>query len=55
MLSIESAQIAFGYGYDWTDVLDMLYDSLGITIAGLVYCQLRRIYTAAHEDWWKVG
>jgi glycopeptide antibiotics resistance protein len=32
-IAIESAQIAFGYGFDRVDVADLLHDALGIAAA----------------------
>lgn len=31
-LSIEGAQVAFGYGFDWLDMLDLLTDAAGIAL-----------------------
>ena len=40
LLAIESAQIAFGYGFDWVDGLDLVFDGIGIWlglwVAGLL-------------------
>ena len=32
-LAIELAQVAFGYGFDWIDVLDLACDAIGIALA----------------------
>lgn len=36
-LATESAQAAFGYGFDWIDVLDLLLDGAGILLALRIY------------------
>ena len=36
-LAIELAQVAFGYGFDWVDVLDLASDAIGIALAMWVY------------------
>jgi len=48
-VSIEAAQTAFGYGFDWLDVLDLASDAIGIALAIWVY----RI--ARHQGCWKVA
>lgn len=42
--SIELAQFAFGYGFGWDDVFDLVNDGVGITLAVLFY---KRI----HAEW----
>jgi hypothetical protein len=32
-LAIELAQVAFGYGFDWVDVVDLANDAIGIALA----------------------
>ncbi len=41
-LLIESAQLAFGYGFGWDDVWDLLTDGIGIALALWIY---RRVVT----------
>jgi hypothetical protein len=41
-LSIEAAQIAFGYGFDWVDIIDLACDAAGIALALLVHRHLKR-------------
>lgn len=36
-VSIEAAQAAFGYGFDWVDVFDLFCDGLGIALGILIY------------------
>jgi hypothetical protein len=36
-LAIEGAQVAFGYGFDWIDILDLATDAVGIAL-GLWLC-----------------
>jgi hypothetical protein len=40
-VAIEAAQIAFGYGFDWVDVMDLVTDFLGIAIAIWVFAKWR--------------
>ncbi|HEX7262454.1 MAG TPA: hypothetical protein VF258_11670 [Luteolibacter sp.] len=40
--AIEGAQFAFGYGFDWVDVFDLLCDAVGIAIAMWLFGKLRR-------------
>ena len=40
--SIEAAQTAFGYGFDWVDVCDLLTDAAGILLAIRVFGQLKK-------------
>ena len=47
-LLIEAAQWAIGFGFEWTDVLDLATDALGIAAAVLVVQRLRR-----HPAWKK--
>jgi hypothetical protein len=42
-LGIELAQIAFGYGFDRIDVLDLVTDAVGIALAMLVFGKLQRL------------
>jgi hypothetical protein len=42
-LGIELAQIAFGYGFDRIDVLDLATDAVGIALAMLVFGKLQRL------------
>jgi hypothetical protein len=41
-LAIESAQIAFGYGCDWVDGLDLVFDGIGIWFALCIHRRLAR-------------
>lgn len=41
-IAVETAQLGFGYGFDWIDVLDLLWNSLGILGAGFVYWKLKQ-------------
>lgn len=41
-LSIETAQFAFGYGFDWTDLFDLACDAAGIALALLAHRRLKR-------------
>lgn len=41
-LSIETAQFAFGYGFDWTDLFDLAFDAAGIALALLAHRRLKR-------------
>jgi hypothetical protein len=43
-LAIESSQIAFGYGFDRIDVLDLLTDATGIALAMLVFGRIRGLW-----------
>ena len=45
-LAIESAQIAFGYGFDRTDLMDLLCDAIGILLALWLEPKIRR--------WWRL-
>ncbi len=40
---IEAAQVAFGYGFDQTDIVDLISDSIGIFVAVLVFAKIRQI------------
>ena len=42
-LAIESAQVSFGYGFDWGDLLDLACDATGIALALLAHRYLRRL------------
>ena len=42
-LCIEAAQVAFGYGFDRVDVLDLGYDGIGIAAALVVHHFLKRL------------
>jgi glycopeptide antibiotics resistance protein len=49
-LSVEAAQFAFGYGFDWVDVFDLACDATGIVLA-LVVCQrLQRFSPLVCQD-----
>jgi hypothetical protein len=39
-VAIEGAQFAFGFGFDWIDVFDLLCDAVGIALALLVHRRL---------------
>lgn len=41
-VSIEAAQTAFGYGFNWVDVFDLFCDGLGIALAMWVYQKTNR-------------
>lgn len=41
-VSIEAAQTAFGYGFDWVDVFDLFCDGLGIALAIWLYQKISR-------------
>lgn len=41
-VSIEAAQVAFGYGFDWVDVGDLASDAVGIALAIWVYGKMLR-------------
>ncbi len=41
-VAIELAQVAYGFDFDWRDVLDLLCDAAGILLALLVHTWLRR-------------
>jgi hypothetical protein len=45
-LAIESAQLAFGYGFDRIDVLDLVCDAIGILLALGIAPRIRR--------WWRL-
>lgn len=40
--SIEAAQFAFGYGFDWTDLFDLACDASGIALALMAHRRLKR-------------
>lgn len=42
-LAIETAQVAFGYGFDWVDVFDLACDGTGIALALLAHRHLKRL------------
>ena len=42
-LAIEAAQISFGYGFDWGDLVDLACDATGIALALLAHRYLRRL------------
>jgi hypothetical protein len=44
-LAIECAQAAFGYGFDWLDAVDLIFDGLGIWLALRVHRRLARSLT----------
>jgi hypothetical protein len=39
-LSIEAAQVAFGYGFDWVDLVDLAFDGIGIWLALRIHRRL---------------
>ncbi len=41
-LAIETAQLAFGYGFDWVDVFDLASDAVGIALGLWLYGRLRQ-------------
>jgi hypothetical protein len=41
--SIEAAQVAFGYGFDRTDVLDLFSDLVGILIGVILHACIQRV------------
>ncbi len=41
-LAIEAAQCAFGYGFDWVDIVDLACDAAGIALALAAHCHLKR-------------
>lgn len=41
-VAIEAAQVAFGYGFDWVDVIDLACDATGIAVALLAHRHLKR-------------
>jgi hypothetical protein len=41
-LAIEGAQVAFGYGFDWVDGVDLVFDGIGIWFALHVHRRLAR-------------
>lgn len=41
-LAVESAQVAFGYGFDWVDVFDLICNAAGIALGVLAYHRLLR-------------
>lgn len=42
-VAIETAQVMFGYGFDWADVFDLFNDAIGIALAVLLYRRLRKL------------
>ncbi|MES2921994.1 MAG: hypothetical protein V4819_10620 [Verrucomicrobiota bacterium] len=42
-IAIETAQVAFGYGFDWVDIFDLASDAIGITVALLLHRRLVRL------------
>jgi hypothetical protein len=50
VLAIESAQIAFGYGCDWIDGLDLVFDGIGIWLALCIHRWLARRLTLLDPD-----
>lgn len=42
-VAIEVAQISFGYGFDWVDLVDLACDATGIALALLAHRYLRRL------------
>lgn len=40
--SIETAQVLFGFGFDWIDVLDLASDAFGIGLACIAHTSLKR-------------
>jgi hypothetical protein len=49
-LAVELAQAAFGYGFDWTDVSDLICDALGIAGACWIHARLaKRLGGFCHE------
>ena len=44
-IAIEAAQVAFGYGFDSSDIFDLACDAAGIALALLVYRHLKRRLT----------
>ena len=51
-LAIEGAQAAFGYGFDWVDVIDLATDAAGIAL-GLWLC--RRFPWGPFREWRNSG
>jgi glycopeptide antibiotics resistance protein len=39
--AIESAQLAFGFGFDWVDVFDLASDAVGIALALVAHSHLK--------------
>jgi hypothetical protein len=48
-ISIEAAQAAFGFGFDWGDVFDLVNDAVGIALALWVYGRLKERGRLAHK------
>lgn len=44
-LAIETAQLAFGYGFDWVDVFDLASDAVGIALGLWLHGRLK------HREW----
>lgn len=49
-LAIEAAQTAFGYGFDWVDVVDLAFDGIGIWLALRLHRRLARGLTLLDPD-----
>lgn len=49
--AIEAAQVAFGYGFDWIDVLDLVWNALGIFAALCVYQRLLKRISPVLGKW----
>jgi hypothetical protein len=47
-LAIESAQLAFGFGFDWVDAFDLLSDAAGIYVGLWVYGRLKNSRYGRH-------
>lgn len=41
-LATEAAQFAFGYGFDWVDIFDLVCDAMGIAFALAAHQELKR-------------
>lgn len=50
-VGVETAQLGFGYGFDWIDVLDLLWNTLGIVSAWLVYRKLPKWLPPSLARW----
>jgi hypothetical protein len=49
-LAIECAQTAFGYGFDWVDIVDLVFDGIGIWLALRLHRRLARGLTLLDPD-----
>ncbi len=54
-LAMEGTEFAFGFGFGWDDVLDLIYNAVGIALALAAFNYLKRITPPYISDWLASG